>query len=85
MSNFTNFHIIKVTYLGATNSKGSRVKMTSERFEESKTINYNHEFNNTLDIAEDYLTKAGFEVVGHAEGKGCYYVITNTFKGLKKA
>lgn len=46
-----NYHIIKVTYLGATNIRGSRVKMYSERFLKSKLIPYDHSFSNTCDIA----------------------------------
>ncbi len=75
----TNFHIFKISYIGATNNKGSRIKIHSERFKKSRIISYNYQFNNTLDGALDYLTKKGFEIVGQAEGKDCYYVISNTF------
>lgn len=78
-----NYHVLKISYLGATNTKGSRIKILSERFKESKVIAYNYEFNNTCEGAEDYLSKNGFELIGKAEGKDCYYIITNTFKGLK--
>lgn len=77
-----NLHVIKVTYLGPTNSRGSRVKMHSERFQKGKTIGYDYQFNNSLDIAKDYLIKNGFELVAQAEGKDCYYIMTNTFKSL---
>jgi hypothetical protein len=80
---YPNYHVIKVKYIGPTNYSGSRVKMISERFEDSKTIPYGYEFNSALDIAENWLGKNGYEIVGHAEGKDCYYVITNTFKGFK--
>lgn len=79
-----NFHIFTVNYLGATNYLSSRVKIVSERFRQSKVINYDHEFANTLEIAEDWLIKNGFNIVGHGEGKDCYYVITDTFEPLKK-
>jgi hypothetical protein len=75
-----NFHILIIKYVGQTNFLPSRVKIISERFKTSKTIEYNHDFNNTLDIAEDWLTNNGFQIIGHGEGKGHYYVITSTFK-----
>jgi hypothetical protein len=78
-----NHHILIVKYIGQTNYTPSRVKIISERFKVSKTIEYDHEFNNTLDIAEDWLKKNGFELVGCGEGKGHYYIITSTFKPLK--
>lgn len=84
MKNLSNFHVLKVTYLGATNTRGSRVKITSERFKQSKTIGYNYEFNNCCDIAQDYLSKNNFVLVGQAEGKDCYYIITSTFEPLNK-
>ena len=84
MSTVKNFHVLRVTYLGPTNCKGSRVKITSDRFEQSKTLDYDYHFNNTLEIAEDWLKKNGYNITGHAEGKDCYYVITDTFQPLKK-
>lgn len=80
--NLENYHIIKVSYLGATNTRGSRVKLHSDRFEKTKIIPYDYVHAYTLPIAIDYLTKQGFELIGQAEGKDCYYIITNTFKSL---
>ena len=37
-----NYHIIVVSYLGATNSRGSRMKLTSLRFNDSITLNYDY-------------------------------------------
>jgi len=80
---YRNYHVIKVKYMGPTNYSGSRVKLISERFEDSKTLQYDHSFNSALDIADDWLSKNGYDIIGHGEGKDCYYVITDTFKGLK--
>ena len=79
-----NYHIIKVKYLGSTNFKGSRVKLTSDRFNQSVTIPYNYEFNSSYDMAADWLLKHGFEVIGGGEVKGIHIIITNTFEPLKK-
>lgn len=78
-----NYHVLKVAYLGPTNFKGSRVKITSERFEQSKTISWNYSFNSSYDIAADWLKNNGFDLLGIAEGKDCYYIISETFKPLK--
>lgn len=80
----TVLHAIRVKYLGPTNSKGSRVKLISDRFGDSKTLEYNYAYNNALDQAVDYLYyEMGYEIVGVAELDKEYLVLTNTFKRLK--
>lgn len=79
MTNFQNFHILLVKYIGPTNYKPSRVKIISERFNKSVTIDYNHDFNNTLDIAEDWAVKNGFNIVGHGELDKASVIVTDTF------
>jgi len=78
-----NFHIIKVKYLGATESRGSRVKLESERFKQYILTDYDYNFANTYEIAENWLKANGFDLLGKAEGKDCYYIISTTFKTLK--
>ena len=79
-----NFHILKVKYLSPTNYKGARVKITSERFEQSKIISYDYSKNSIKDMAIDWLEKEGFEIIGHGEGKNHDYIVSSTFKPLKK-
>ena len=43
-----NLHIIKVSFIGATNTKGSRVKMYSERFKKGKIIGYDYNHYKTI-------------------------------------
>lgn len=74
-----NLHIIELKYLGATNTRGSRVKLTSKRFNESKTIAYNYKLNHIEDMAVEYLESKGFDIIGTAES----YVITKTFESIK--
>lgn len=71
-----HFHVLQVKYLGATNTRGSRVKITSDRFKISRTIPYDHALNSIEDMAVTAIKKEGFHVVGIAEG----YIITDTFK-----
>jgi hypothetical protein len=83
MSTPTNFHILKVKYLGPTDTRGSRVKITSERFENSKTISYSSEYNRAMDAAINWLSKErGFTVIGTGEGDGHDYVIVSEFQPL---
>lgn len=80
-----NYHILKVKYIGPTNSRGSRVKITSDRFQQSVTMNYDNAYNTATDIAAAWLLRNGFTVVGKGEGPsdGHNYIITSTFKPLK--
>lgn len=85
---YKNFHLIEARYLGATNTRGSRIKLVSSRFEQSKTIPYNYSFNNARDIAIDYLKQNGHNVVGSGEVNGNYVIVcdadeNHSFKGLK--
>ena len=68
-----HLHGIAVRYIGATNFKGSRVRMRSMRFGTSRTISYDHAFNNSADIAADWLRRNGMTVVAHANNEipGC--------------
>ncbi len=83
-----NFHLIEAKYFGPTNSRSSRVKLTSGRFEQSVTIPYNYKFNNARDIAIDYLEKQGHNVTGSGEVNGHYVIVVaasdNQFKPLKE-
>ena len=78
-----NFHVLRIKYLGATNFRGSRVKIISDRFKQSVTIPFDHALNNPEDMAVAFLEHRndpnGFNIIGIAEG----YVITDTFKPLR--
>lgn len=81
-----NYHVLIVRYMGQTNTQPSRVKIISELFQISVSIPFTNEAGSTipsLDTAELWLKNNGFDIVGHAEGNGHSYVITNTFKSLK--
>ena len=83
MKNLENFHLITVSYLCPTNTKGSRVKITSERFKQSKIISYDYRFNNSMDCAQNWLIENNFIIIGQAEGKKHDYIITRTFMPLR--
>ena len=78
-----NLHLIEVTYHGATNTLGSRVKLTSSRFNESVYISFDYALNSIYDMAEVYLKEKGFDIVAMAETKKGYAIITSTFNHIK--
>jgi glycine betaine/choline ABC-type transport system substrate-binding protein len=75
-----NQHAILVTYLGATNTKMNRIKLTSKRFHESVIINNHDGISNAI----SYLEKKGFEVISKCEfGSNFDLIICDTFKSIK--
>lgn len=80
---FPNYHVLKIKYLGPTNYTGSRVKIISERFEQSKTIDYDHKYSNINDMAAKWLIGKGFNILGYGEAKDGMYIISDTFEPLK--
>jgi len=62
-----NYHFISVKYLSATDTKGSRVKLTSHRLKESVTLPFDYQFNCCTDIAEAYLKEKGHPIIGQCE------------------
>lgn len=87
MERLTNFHILTIKCLGATNTQPSRVKIISDRFKQSTLIPFTNDpgaSSPTIDSAKEWLQNNGFELIGMGEGKDCYYIITSTFEPLKK-
>lgn len=83
------YHIVKVTYLPASRAHGARLRITSEKYEQSLLISrYEHMFENTDSVAEMgaiYLRSLGFNIIGVGKGYAAksMYVISDTFKPLK--
>lgn len=83
-TNITNHQVLIVKYIGQTNHTPSRVKIISERFKQSILIPFDSENGiDSCEIAEHWLNQKGFNLISHAEGKGHYYIITDTFEPLK--
>jgi hypothetical protein len=80
----TNFHVLNVTYIPATNFHSSCVKIHSDRFKQSVLIDFNSEYDNTYEIAMEWILNNGFNVIGKGEATKGYYVITSTFEPLRK-
>ncbi len=65
----TNYHGVLVQYLGATNTKGSRVKLTSTRHGDSITLSLDYAHNTCHEQAAEWLQNHGQRVVGRTEWK----------------
>lgn len=78
-----NFHILHVTFIGPSNTKGARFKISSDRFGESKIISFDYTATGIDTMAENYLKTKGFEFIGKGEAKNGYYLISTTFESIK--
>ena len=76
-----NYHIITVKRLSATNTKGARVKITSERFNDTIILPRNYEFDTIKDTAINHV-KNTHDIVGSGETRDGYVLISDTFEPL---
>ena len=73
----TNYHILKVTPVAPTYARGACVKVTSERFRQSRLIWYSGAFSSAIDSAIEWLKSYGFQVLGQGEGSRHMYLIVD--------
>ena len=57
-----NVRVFSFKYLGPTNHRGSRIKITDKWFGKSKTIPWDYTFNSSYEGAIAYLIDQGFDV-----------------------
>jgi len=79
----TNFHALTIKHLGPTNFKGSRIKITSDRFSQSITLNRDYYSSSWLDQAITFLTQNWFNLIGSTEYNNQTIILSDTFKPLK--
>tara|TARA_Y100001963_G_scaffold155785_1_gene247820 strand:+ start:1094 stop:1414 length:321 start_codon:yes stop_codon:yes gene_type:complete len=74
---------LNIKYLGATDTKGSRIKITDTRLKESKTISFDYKFNSILEIVIDYFIENGYKniISGFTSDEitGAYNLLINDF------
>ena len=78
-----NLHALEIKVYAPTNYSGARVGIISKRFKQRITINFDYEFDNTTEIAINYLTKNGFNIVAKSEFGESDIILSDTFKPLK--
>ena len=74
-----NLKTFEVSYIGATNTQGSRIKIQDFLKNEVKYIPYNYNYNNCMDGAIEFLESKGIEVLYTSESKKGYLLHTNNF------
>ena len=73
------YRAFEIKYVSATNRMGSRVSIKDLRFDKSKRIPYDYEFNTIYQIAESYLAEIGIECIGVSETPQGYILFTDNF------
>jgi hypothetical protein len=76
----TNYHGIKVKYLPATNSHGTRLVLTSSRFACRKVLPYNYGTGGSMTQGIEWLKAQGFEIIGTTEVDNRDIILSTTFK-----
>jgi len=80
---------ILIKYLGATNTKGSRIKLTDKRFRTAIILNMDYESLNILTQAKDFLEAKGYTIITNSTFGDSEYLLTvvhgkKDFKRLEK-
>jgi len=76
-----NFRIFEIKYFGATNTKGSRIKIIDKRFNKSKFVYRSYEHINGRYDGIDYLNSIGIKLIGGGEmDKDRDILITDNFE-----
>ncbi len=81
---YNNTITFSVKFLGATNYKGSRIKITEiKRYQEQKnnnvTLSYNYDIDNTLYQGIEYLEKKGAKIVSFSSTVNEYLVFCDNW------
>jgi len=71
-----NLQSFSITPLGATNTLGTRTKITDNRFNKSKIISYDYSLNSHYDNAKKYLEGKGYQIAFLSETKTGYILLT---------
>tara|TARA_R110000765_G_scaffold36738_1_gene81835 strand:+ start:170 stop:475 length:306 start_codon:yes stop_codon:yes gene_type:complete len=75
-----HYRMFVVKYLGATEQKGSRVKINDTRRAESVTISFDYRMDTIRDIAIQYLLNKKIKIEGFTTADGLYYLMTSDFE-----
>jgi len=79
-----NLHLIEVKFQGPSNTRGSKVKLTSLRFP-GDTVTLSYRLGNILYQGLEILKAGGFKLVGYGfdEKKKVYIIASTTFEPIK--
>lgn len=79
-----NYRVFKISFLGATNTRGSRIKITeTQRYNDQKTksviIAYDYNVGDVQEQAYKFLTKKGFNIVSRGSEINNYYLMADNW------
>jgi hypothetical protein len=79
------YHILTIIAVAPTDTKPARIKIVSERRNESIIIGIPSDGTDTsfINIAATHLKEKGFAIVAKGEGKGRQYLMTTNFESIK--
>ena len=82
MSRLPNLRSIEVKYYGATNYRGSRVKITDLRgiIKKPLWIDWDDEYSSAANIAQDYLESQGWSFKHQTEAPKAHLLLTDDFR-----
>ena len=80
----------EVKFLGATNTKCSRIIIKDMRFNSKAILSFDYSIGNVITQAAGYLKSKGYEITAYSSNyNGDYFVmaaaIDNSFKNIKAA
>lgn len=84
MLEMNNLKSYEIKFLGATNTRGNRVKIIDILRNESKIIEWDYNFNNSLDIASNFFKDKNINIVACTELKNSYIILTDNFQARIK-
>ena len=70
-----NLLLVTVKYIGPTDYRGSRIKLTLPRFGEVKRISYNYEVRDAEEGAVQFFASKGLVPVFRACGEDCAHLL----------
>ena len=70
-----NLILVTVKYVGPTDYRGSRIKLTLPRFGETKRISYNYEARDAEEGAVLFLAGKGLAPIARACGEDCAHLL----------
>jgi hypothetical protein len=76
------YRMFKVTFLGPTNTQGSRLRITDLRYNKSIVLSKSYNYSNITEQAIKYLSdKLGIDIVARSwdDVKGIDYLMTTNF------
>ncbi len=80
--NIKNTRAIKVKFVGATNTKGSRIKLTDDYLSERKQsvfVSYDYSIGNVAEQGLKYLIDKGFNIIARASNENEYIFLVDNW------